>query len=470
MAQTGTKRCQIGALKPGNGDLVVVALVINKPDPRKVVIKKDGGERWVSSFTLRDSASDMINLIIWSSGEEAAKLKAEFKIGMVVEVIKPKVITREVVGGRDAVFNPQVTSPFQLSFQEDRSMLCPHVADAPHLTQLLNVPSKASSTFLCINDIITNSGGLKGHYVDMLVAVRKVGEVKRYTNKQDGQEKGVREVRLFDQTADSLLLKLWDSEFLRMADDWLPREVILFLADARIDWDDYRSSFVLTATSKTVITVNPDTVEAGALVRYAQLADFSSLARLDQFVTSVPLSSFNRIVNVVSVQDMQENLVLPSEALVPVLLYGFLTKLDLDSDDAVSLRCGRCSGPMTLGNGGEVCSSFDCKDFNVSGPERMLPSQQYRLKADVSDETGTLSGIRVSSAFLIKNLGPAAEFARLSGETKTAFKWRWFLKPLKLSLALLLPTAENSYPAGMLADAAEVGLQELTAKVPAPSL
>ena len=41
-----------------------------------------------------------------------------------------------------------------------------------------------------------------------------------------------------------------------------------------------------------------------------------------------------------------------------------------------------------------------------------------------------------------------AEFARLSGETKTAFKWRWFLKPLKLSLALLLPTAENRNTAG----------------------
>ena len=33
----------------------------------------------------------------------------------------------------------------------------------------------------------------------------------------------------------------------------------------------------------------------------------------------------------------------------------------------------------------QVCSSFDCKDFNVSGPERMLPSQQYQLKADVSN-------------------------------------------------------------------------------------
>lgn len=163
-----------------------------------------------------------------------------------------------------------------------------------------------------------------------------------------------------------------------------------------------------------MITVNPDTVESGTLVRYAQLADFSSLARLDQFVSSVPLSSFTRTVNVVSMQDMQGNLVSASEALVPVLVYGFLTKLDLDSDDAVSLRCGRCSGRMTTGTGGEVfrhywlfvwdmrynsvtfkntfsltpsqvCSSFDCKDFNVSGPERMLPSQQYQLKADVSN-------------------------------------------------------------------------------------
>ena len=75
-------------------------------------------------------------------------------------------------------------------------------------------------------------------------------------------------------------------------------------------------------------------------MRYAQLADFSSLAQLDQFVTNVPLSSFTRTVNVVSVQDMQENLVAASEAIVPVLLYRFLTKLDLDGDDAVSLRCG----------------------------------------------------------------------------------------------------------------------------------
>ena len=31
----------------------------------------------------------------------------------------------------------------------------------------------------------------------------------------------------------------------------------------------------------------------------------------------------------------------------------------------------------------QVCSSVDCKDFNVSEPERMLPSQQFKLRVDV---------------------------------------------------------------------------------------
>ena len=110
--------------------------------------------------------------------------------------------------------------------------------------------------------------------------------------------------------------------------------------------------------------MNPDTVEAGALVRYAQLADFSSLARLDQCRTH------------------GENLVLASEALVPVLLYGFLTKLDLDSDDAVSLRCGRCSGPMTLGNGGEVLHQIHVKNINWDELEGTTAST-YKLFSGV---------------------------------------------------------------------------------------
>lgn len=280
MAQGSVRRCRIGALQPGQSEVLVVALVIHKADPRKVKVK-DGTERWVTGFTLRDSETDMVNLTVWSSEEEARRLAAEFRVGMVVELVRPRVQARDL-SGREAAWSPQVTSPAQLAFQGGRTVLCPHLGDATDLLNLLNIPSKASSTFLSINDIVTNSGALKGHFVDMLVAVRKVGEERKFVGKDGGGERGVREVRLFDQTADSLLLKLWESEHRRQADAWLPREHLLFLSDARIDWDDWRSSFVLTATSKTVVTVNPSTTEADALVRYAQVADFSPISRLDQ--------------------------------------------------------------------------------------------------------------------------------------------------------------------------------------------
>ena len=468
MAHSSVRRCHIGALQPGNSDVLLVALVINKSDPKKVTMKKDGAERWVTNLTLRDSPSDMINLTVWSSAEEAATLKDGFHIGSVVEIVKPRVLQRDLTSGRET-YSPQVTSPFQLSFQEGRTVLCPHFGgDSERLIQLLNVPSKASSTFLSINDIVTNSGALKGHFVDILAAVRKVGTERRFAGKNGEAERGLREVRLFDQTADSLVLKLWDSEHIMLAEDWIPRENILFLADVRIDWDEWRTAFILTGTSKTVITVNPDTMEAAALVRFAQLADFSSVSRLDQFVAAIQPQTVTKVVNVLNVQMMREKSAGTQEALQAVSLYGFLSRLDLDCEDTVTLRCGRCCGLLT---GLEaVCVSMDCEDFNVSGPGRMIPSQQYYLRADVSDETGSLSGLKVSQTFLTRNLGPAAEFARLSDQTKTAFKWQFFLRPMKITLALMLPTSDSRTFTGMVVEAVPATLEEICAKMPTPAL
>ena len=58
---------------------------------------------------------------------------------------------------------------------------------------------------------MTNSGSLKGHYLDILAAVRSVGVKKRFPSKDGdgGDERGMREVRLFYQIADCLALKLW---------------------------------------------------------------------------------------------------------------------------------------------------------------------------------------------------------------------------------------------------------------------
>jgi hypothetical protein len=104
---------------------------------------------------------------------------------------------------------------------------------------------------------------------------------------------------------------------------------------------------------------------------------------------------------------------------------------------------------LQAGPGETVCTSIDCDDFIVAGPGRTLSTQQYSLQP--ADATGTIPNLRVSGAFLLRNLSPTTEFARLSGETKTT--WKWFLRPLRLSLALLLPTSDCRGFTGMVVEA-----------------
>ena len=270
------RRHPIGALQAGCNTALIVAVVINRSDPRKI-IKKDSSERWVTTFTLRDSPLDIINFVVWTGRENAEELKKNFHIGDVLEVIQPRIQQRDM---NDTKYNPQVTSSLQLVFVDGKSMITHHSEDSSSLLPLLRIPSKGTCTFLSVSDILTNQS-LRGLYVDILVAVRSVGPERKIRRKDedDDNDTSTREVRLFDQTGDCLVLKLWNSELIRLSSDWIPREVVLFLADVRIDYDSWRGSPVVTSNSRTVITVNPNTTEAASLLRHAQYKDFSVLSR-----------------------------------------------------------------------------------------------------------------------------------------------------------------------------------------------
>ena len=114
------RKMPIGALQPGINSAMVVAIIINRSDPKRVTMKKNGSERWVTTFTLRDSPSDMINMTIWSGREEASSLKS-FRTGDVVEVERPGSIQRDLTR-RDSNFNPAVTSSLQLIFQDGKTV------------------------------------------------------------------------------------------------------------------------------------------------------------------------------------------------------------------------------------------------------------------------------------------------------------------------------------------------------------
>ena len=102
------KKVPIGALQPGVKDAIIVAGIINKPDPRAVTMKKDGTERWATCITLRDSPADLINFTIWSGKELADEINQGFHIGDIVEIIKPRIQQREFNSNNDK-YSPAVT-------------------------------------------------------------------------------------------------------------------------------------------------------------------------------------------------------------------------------------------------------------------------------------------------------------------------------------------------------------------------
>ena len=445
---------------------MIVALLINKSDPRRFINKYDGKELWMSTLTLRDSAQDMINLTICTTKEEAQALRDNFHVGEVVEVVRPRIVKKEAKSNN---YCPQVTSWLELKFQAEKTTLAHYLGNPAPYMKLLSFPTKASSTFLNISDILNNSGSLKGHFVDILAGVRSVGQAKSLPCRETDLEgeRTTREVKLFDHTGDSLVLKLWESELIKMSSEWIPKENILFIADARIDFDTYKNSFVVSSCSKTVITVNPDTQEALNLSRYAQTVDFSTKTRMDRFIASTDVAQVDRVLNISSLQRMLQKRKDKDQFMI-LNIYGFITKFDLDSEDVVRLKCGKCCGGLKLSQNSQLaCTNMECSDYQNTA---VIPTYEYAVRLNISDETGSLTSVKINQAFLEEKYGPASQFSSISDTTRTMYKWQLMMKPMKLSLAVMFSTGGERTSSTVIVATQTVSLQEMTSRMPTPAI
>ncbi len=157
-----------------------------------------------------------------------------------------------------------------------------------YLTSLLRLPTKATSGYTTLSEVMAPST-ISGSVVDLVVAIRAVGRVRKFQVRSNGvedtyEERRLREVKVFDQTCPCVVLKLWEEDLVELSEEWIPKQDLLFLADARVDYDDYRKRNVVTVTSRTLVSFNPDTDETRALAEYAAQANFSAGAMLEDAV------------------------------------------------------------------------------------------------------------------------------------------------------------------------------------------
>ena len=73
-------------------------------------------------------------------------------------------------------------------------------------------------------------------------------------------------ISMTDSTV-SIMCFRWGEEIVDYALSWVPLETVLFVADVRISFDNFRQSMLATCDSKTVFTPNPG-------MKYQQLLAF----------------------------------------------------------------------------------------------------------------------------------------------------------------------------------------------------
>ncbi|XP_036385944.1 meiosis-specific with OB domain-containing protein [Megalops cyprinoides] len=421
-------------LHPNSTHQCVLGVIIGKTDIKGFPDKKNiGSERFTFSFTIKDSPDHFINVSSWGSEDYIHGLSSSFRTGDCVIIENPLVVTKDVE--KEDRFSPSTPSFYRLLVTETHSAVrvCSEMEADTKLLALCHLPVKDPRDFYSLGDIVANGQSLNGSVINILAVFRSVGEPKYFTT-ADGRKGQRCEVKLFDETIAMFSLICWDREAIQLVQAWIPRETVLFIADARVSFDNFRRSMVATVTSKTIITVNPDTKEANLLFNYArELSEAGGLDDEENQTGDVPLDSIADVFTVNQLKlKAQENL--DSEDPVYGITFGFITTLNLDSSvsKVIRSRCAKCRFQVN----GEVqmCTNAACP----SEGQHLETTSGFDLLVDITDHTGTLRSCTLSSTAAEKTLGCTAEdFVCLTEGQRTALKWRFLLERCKIYLKVL---------------------------------
>ncbi|XP_071398545.1 meiosis-specific with OB domain-containing protein-like [Centroberyx affinis] len=444
----------ISELHPNFSHPTVAGVIIGKTDVRSFPDRKNVGfDRFTFGFTIKDSPDYFINVTAWGNDGYINGLSGSFSIGDYVTIDNPLVVTKDPE--KEDRFCPATPSFFRLLVTEAHSQvrLCADMDTINRLLPLIHLPVKDSRDFYSLGDIVANGQSLDGNVINILAAVRSIAEPKQFTT-SDGRKGQRLEVKLFDDSVTSFSLVCWDREAIQLVQTLIPKETVLFIADAKIGFDSFRNCMAATVNSKTIITVNPDTKEASLLFSYAKQVSESGALDEDEKPENVPVDS---ISDVYTVSQLKQKAQESPEAFFGIT-YSFISKLDLDASlsKVIRTRCSRCKYQVTEDL--QSCTNSLCP----GGEQGVSASTGFDLLVDFTDHTGTLQACSLRSPVAEKTLGcTIEEFTSLTEEARTAMKWKFLLERCKIYVKILPSTKmrtgiKGAVVACSLADPGEV--------------
>ncbi|XP_044308502.1 meiosis-specific with OB domain-containing protein [Varanus komodoensis] len=416
----------------------IIGVVIRKTDAKAFPDRKNiGSERYTFGFTVRDSPSYFINVNCWGREDYIKLLTESFRVGDCVIIENPLVLTKEVE--KEEKFSPSTPSCYKLLVSENHSVvrICSCYEVDPKLLSVLNLPVKDPQDFYCLGDIVANGQNLDGRIINVLAAIKSVGEPKVFTTSD--RRTGHRcEIWLYDETESSFAMICWDNESIQLAQSWLPQETVIFASDLRINFDKFRNCMVATVISKTIITTQPDTPEANVLLSFirenAEMLDLDDDMG-DQFRESINLQT---IVDVFTVEQLKMK-ALQNEGKVDHfygIIFAYISTLNIDNETAkiIRNRCVKCH--YVVNENTNTCSF--CSRL-ASSSDVMPGFASFDLLVDLTDQTGTLHSCKLSDTVAEETFGyTVQEFQSLTEAQKTTLKWHFLLERSKIYFKVVI--------------------------------
>ncbi|KAM4820082.1 meiosis-specific with OB domain-containing protein isoform 1-T3 [Thomomys bottae] len=417
-------------VQPNMADLKIIGIVIGKTDVKGFPDRKNiGSERYTFSFTVRDSPSHFVNVTSWGKEDYIRPLSGSFRVGDCVIIENPLIQRKELE--REEKFSPGTPSNYKLLLSENHSRVkvCSSYEVDTKLLSLIHLPVKESRDYYSLGDVTANGHSLDGRIINVLAAVRWVGEPKHFTTSD--RRKGQRcEIKLYDETEPSFTMTCWDNESILLAQSWVPQETVIFASDVRINFNKFRDCMTATVISKTIITTNPDTPEANILLNYIRenketriLAD-----EIDSFFKE-PIN-LNTIVDVYTVKQLKEKASKNEGKTDPFygILYAFISTLNID-DGITKVVRNRCSSCGYIVNE----ASSTCLTCNQDSFQFRPVSLSFDMLVDLTDHTGTLQSCGLAGSVAEDTLGCTVnQFVAMTDEQKTELKWQFLLERSKI--------------------------------------
>ncbi|KAM5332316.1 meiosis-specific with OB domain-containing protein isoform 2-T2 [Glossophaga mutica] len=389
-------------LHPNMANLKIIGIVIGKTDVKGFPDRKNiGSERYTFSFTIRDSPTHFVNVTSWGNEDYIRSLSDSFRVGECVIIENPLIQRKELE--REEKFSPATPSDCKLLLSEDHSTIkvCSSYEVDTKLLSLIHLPVKESRDYYSLGDIVANGHSLDGRIINVLAAVRSVGEPKYFTTSD--RRKGQRcEVKLYDEMESSFAMICWDNESIVLAQSWMPRETVIFASDVRISFDRFRNCMTATVISKTIITTNP----------------------------------VNTIVDVYTVEQLKVKALKSEGKADPFygILYAYISTLNIDDDTTKVVRnkCSSCG--YNIHEASSVCTAC-----NKDSSEFKSVFLSFNMLIDLTDHTGTLHSCSLTGSVAEETLGCTVnEFLAMTDEQKTALKWQFLLERSKIYVKFFL--------------------------------